>query len=208
MLSTGFRIGPPFQRDSFRGNRRVADAGIVSRMEKKRMSRLGGTQVWLRRTGLWIMGLATAGLGAPAAAQTFSNPASIAIPGSGTQGPASPYPSVINATGVDFPIVSVSVSLVGLSHTYPGDIHIMLVTPDGTAVMLMSDTGGSLDVSNVDLTFDDFSPPLPSGQITSGTYAPTNYGSTDMFPAPAPFSPNETALSAFVGRNANGTWAL
>jgi hypothetical protein len=81
----------------------------------------------------------------------------------------------------------------------------LLVGPDGQTVLLMADVGGNCNIVNVNLTFADGAPPLPTDCIASGTYAPTNYGSTDMFPPPAPLGPNETALSAFVGRNANGT---
>jgi hypothetical protein len=74
----------------------------------------------------------------------------------------------------------------------------------------MSDAGGSNDLVNVDLIFDDAAASqLPdSSQITAGTYKPTNYGAGDTFPAPAPAPSSATTLSTFDGTNPNGTWSL
>ena len=49
---------------------------------------------------------------------------------------------------------------------------------------------------------------LPSGAVSSGTYASTNSGTTDVFPAPAPAGPYGASLTAFGGRGPNGTWSL
>jgi PKD repeat protein len=74
----------------------------------------------------------------------------------------------------------------------------------------MSDAGGSADLVNVDLVFDDAAASqLPdSTQITAGTYKPTNYGVGDTFPAPAPAPSAATTLSTFDGTDPNGTWSL
>ena len=142
-------------------------------------------------------------------AQTFENTGSISIPGSGGQGPASPYPSSIVVSGLGEPIESLTVSLFGLSHTFSLDIDILLVGPGGETVVLMSDAGSEADISNVDLTFMDGEPLLPqNGQIVSGTYSPTNYGTGDTFDPPAPAGPFGSALSAFAGTSGNGTWSL
>jgi len=50
-------------------------------------------------------------------------------------------------------VSKVTVSLNGLSHTYPDDLDILLVGPDGAKVMLMSDAGLGNDLNNVVLTF-------------------------------------------------------
>ncbi len=170
----------------------------------------GRTEMGVDRTGLWILGLMVAGLGVPAMAQTFSNPTSIAIPGSGTSGPASPYPSAIVVSGLGGTVGRIEVSLFGVSHTFPDDIDVLLVGPSGANVLLMSDCGTGYDISNVDLTFADDGPPLPENtQIVSGTYQPTNYGvSTDLFAAPAPVGPYGGTLSSLRGTEPNGTWQL
>jgi hypothetical protein len=65
--------------------------------------------------------------GASAAVVTSCNNSSIAIPGAGTSGNASPYPSVINIGGLGSPVQSVSVQLIDLNHTFPDDIDVLLV---------------------------------------------------------------------------------
>ncbi|HUS15488.1 MAG TPA: S-layer homology domain-containing protein, partial [Chloroflexia bacterium] len=136
----------------------------------------------------------------------FSNPAAITI---NDAGPASPYPSNITVGGAGT-IASISVSINGISHTWPDDVDMLLVGPNGGKVLLMSDAGGSNDIGSLNLTFQDGAPAIPdSAQITSGTYGPADYEAGDVFPAPAPAGPYGTSLNtAFVGSNANGTWSL
>jgi VCBS repeat-containing protein len=107
-------------------------------------------------------------------------------------------------------LVDVNVTLTNLSHTYPDDIDIIPVGPAGQNTYLMSDAGTGNDVVNVTLTFDDAAADyLPdSSQIVAGTYKPTNYGTPDTFPAPAPAGPYGTLLSAFNGTDPTGNWNL
>ncbi|HEX7180496.1 MAG TPA: proprotein convertase P-domain-containing protein [Thermoanaerobaculia bacterium] len=137
----------------------------------------------------------------------FANPGSIAVPGAGTSGIASPYPSTINVSGITGTVSKVTATLNGMNHTFPGDIDILLAGPAGQRIVLMSDVGGSVDLTNVTLTFDDAGPAIPA-TITSGTFRPTNSGSGDAFPAPAPPLPHGTSLSDFNGTNPNGNWSL
>ncbi len=143
--------------------------------------------------------------------RSATNSARISIPASGTLGKASPYPTTISISGITGTVSKVTVTLAGLTHTYPDDIDAVLVGPAGQSVMLMSDAGGANDVSGVNLTFDDDTAnPLPdSSQIFSGMYKPTNYDpASDNFPAPAPTGPFGQTLSAFRGLDPNGTWSL
>lgn len=141
---------------------------------------------------------------------TFTNNGNITIPGAGTSGPANPYPSTIAVSGVSGTVLDVNMSINGYNQTFPDDVDVLLVGPTGQTLIVMSDTGGSLDVVNVNLVFDDeAATSLPDGtQITSGTYRPTNIGATDTFPATAPAGPYGTLLSVFDGLNANGNWVL
>ena len=143
----------------------------------------------------------------PPTTQTFTNTTAISTLDN-TSG--SPYPSSIAVEGMPGAISKVIVKLNGLQHTYPDDIDILLVGPGGQKVMLMSDAGGSTDVVNVNLTFDSATvTALPDkSQISSGTYLPTNYGSTDPFSAPAPAGPFGTSLSAFNVTSPNVSWNL
>jgi len=152
--------------------------------------------------------IAAAALGA---AQTFSNPSSIAVPASGTSGPATP--SSIAVSRITDPVVSVTVDLLGLTHTFPDDLDILLVNPSGQGAIIMSDAGSSFDIDGVDLSFDDSSANvLPDAAIlTSGTYMPANYGGSDVWtattPAP-PAGPYGTTLSSLLSGNVNGNWWL
>lgn len=134
----------------------------------------------------------------------------LAIPSLGTSGVGRPYPSTINVSGFTSTIVDVNVHLFGLSHTWPDDIDMMLVGPQGQRLIIMSDAGGNNPITNLNLTFDDAAPgPLPdSAPITSGVYRPTNYGLGDTFPPPAPAPSAATTLAFFNNTDPNGRWTL
>lgn len=141
----------------------------------------------------------------------IDNPEFIYIP---TFGSVYPYPSdMLYLSGLQGKVSKATVTLDGLTHTRTSDLDIMLVSPQGTKVMLMSDAGGGLNF-NTDmlLIFDDDAPgylPQDSG-ITSGAYRPTDYGGLiiDLFPSPAPIGLVHDSLAAFQGEDANGYWQL
>jgi subtilisin-like proprotein convertase family protein len=151
----------------------------------------------------------TLGATAPGGSGTFSNPALITIPSSGS---GTPYPSSINVSGLTGSVLKVTATLTGYSHGFSDDVDVLLVGPAGQKVMLMSDAGGGAAPSNITLTFDDAAPTaIPDGApIVSGTFRPANYEGTasDVFAAPAPAGPYATVLAAFNGTNPNGTWSL
>ncbi|MEX1010316.1 MAG: Ig-like domain-containing protein, partial [Chthoniobacterales bacterium] len=93
-----------------------------------------------------------------------------------------------------------------LSHTYPGDLDILLVGPDGVRVGLLGRVGGGTDAVNATITFDDEATASVGSSVTSGTFRPT--GVTSSLPSPAPAAPYGTALSAFNGASPNGNWTL
>ena len=159
--------------------------------------------------GRTLMGVgAFALLAGPAQAVpiTFSNPAPITIPGSGA---ATPFPSTINVSGVTG-ATSLTVTLTGLSHTFPNDIDILLVGPNGASVVLMSDAGGANDIVNITLTFQDGAPLLPDdGQIVSGTFGPSNFeGVVDPFTGSGIVPPYGTTLAGLLAGNPNGLYRL
>ncbi len=158
--------------------------------------------------------------------QTFSNTAVITIPATGTGAttgaPATPYPSNITVSGAPTTISGVTVKLNGFNHTFPGDVDILLVSPTGRNMIIMSDSGSSGVAVNLNITLDDAAAAaLPSGVgLATGSFRPANYGTVqDPFPAPAPVGPyltptpggSDTLTSAFAGApggNPNGTWSL
>ena len=93
----------------------------------------------------------------------------------------------------------------------------LLVSPLGRKSVIMSDFGaGAPGVSGINVTLDDYAnSPVPSTvtgntgfPFVSGSYRPSNSGTTDVFPAPAPASPYIYTMSNFNGDSPNGTWNL
>ena len=135
-----------------------------------------------------VVGLGALGGAWPSDAATttaFGRFGWITIPGSGTSGPADPYPSWAPVSGLTGFVTRVRVFLWGLSHTRPDDLDIFLGAPNGRNVMLMSDAGGVDDVSSIILYFDDCAPSsLPfDAPLWDWTYRPTNHrADADVMP--------------------------
>lgn len=146
---------------------------------------------------------------APAGAQTFSNPTPVAI--GPAAGAASVYPSDILVSGVVEPVGELRVTLADFGHSWPADVDVLLVGPEGQNLILMSDVGSSIDVSGLTLVFDDAAPAaLGTGELSSGSWRPSNRddGIPDGFPPPAPAPSAATTLATFAGSDANGLWSL
>jgi subtilisin-like proprotein convertase family protein len=129
-----------------------------------------------------------------------------------TVGDASPYPSTVSVAGHGGLITDVNVKLENIGHEHPDDLDILLVSPRGDSVELMSDACGSTDFEDFDWTFDDQAatemPDSPAGACVSFFYKPSAYdGASDTWPVSFP-GPHGTSLSDFNGENANGTWRL
>jgi subtilisin-like proprotein convertase family protein len=150
---------------------------------------------------------------------TFSNPTTIIIPAGApgqTSGPASPYPSSITVSGVPSTVDKVTVTINSFSHTFPGDVAVLLVAPSGQKMVLLGNVGGGTDAVNATLTFDDAAATAVPTAIVSGTYRPTAGNANPLFPNPAPPGPYPlpptagaaTLASIFTGINPNGTWSL
>ena len=171
----------------------------------------------LRRLALAVVpALASLVATASASAATFfSNPAPIAT----TQGfaPAVPYPSEIAVGGLGGPIADVAVTLHRVGHTNPDDLDVLLVSPSGDKVMLMSDACGVDDIEDYSWTFSQQAPRAMSDDSSdcgAFAYRPTDYPGTgneaaaeSMF-SPAPPRPYGTSLASFDNEKANGTWKL
>ncbi len=154
----------------------------------------------------------------PAALLSFANTTPIRVPGAvgSSSGPASPYPSVINVSGVSGTVSHVAIKLVNVNHTFPDDLDVLLVSPTGQNLIMMSDAGGGVDLVNNTITIDDTAlTEFPdSTSIGTGTFRPTNYLGGDTFPSvaapyvsPAPIGA-ATSASVFGGHDPNGDWQL
>lgn len=137
----------------------------------------------------------------------FANPAAITIPDSG---PAAPYPSTLNVSGVTGTVGRVSVTLSNMTHTFARDVDVLLVGPLGQKVLLMGEAGGEFGVTNTTFTLDDTAADfLPEAdQILAASYRPISYSPAPAFPGSAPAAPYGTTLSTFSSLDPNGTWAL
>jgi subtilisin-like proprotein convertase family protein len=130
---------------------------------------------------------------------------------------ATPYPSTIFVSDISGVITKVTATLSNINHTFPDDIDILLISPAGDAVMLMSDAGGAIAISDVSIRYTDSAPSAPAdnGLLTSGDCLTSNYSDDgspvrDFFPPPVPAGTSAwpTNMSRFNGKSPNGTWAL
>lgn len=113
---------------------------------------------------------------------------------------AAPLVRTFNVT-TSFTISDVNIGVL-LAHTYRGDLQINLVGPDGTRIALQTNIGTGLDNENV--LFDD----AAAAAITTHTaLTDTATATTVAPPYQRTFRP-ATALTAFNGKNALGTWTL
>ncbi len=175
--------------------------------------------------------LVNAGTNLPIVKFTFTLPATNRFVNTNTiiipdHGPGVPFPSSTGVSGVTGLIGKVTVTMTNVNHTFPDDVDMLLVGPHGQNVLLMSHSGNNGVLTNVSLTFDDRATDgngntqyLPSSQILSGTYAPTQVGKVNLtnnfegtitIPTnnPPPAQPYGTNLAVFNGTTANGTWLL
>lgn len=156
----------------------------------------------------------------------FTNAATITISDPMGSNPvaASPYPSPIAVSGLVGQISDVNVTFNDFTHSAPDDVDALVTSPGGGKVIVMSDAGDTNPVNSaIDLTFDDAaaSSLTDTGTLTSGTFKPSNYGSSgaddpfctgepdpDAFVSTAPAGPYSSTLAAFNTQSPNGTWNL
>ena len=147
----------------------------------------------------------TLGTSSTTGTATFSNPAPITI---NDAAPATPYPSDITVSGLTDTVSKVTVTLTGITHTFPSDIDILLVGPSGQGMVVLSDVGGGFDITDVTITLDDAAGAQVPIPIVDGTYWPADVWRGDPFPPPAPPGPHGIELSFFDGIDPNGAWSL
>lgn len=151
----------------------------------------------------------------PTTGASFSN--TQAITNIDLAGGTSLYPSNIGVSGLQGSISKVTVTIndfVDPDNTSPttGHLSLLVVSPGGTPVLIMSDAGNSaIGNPTVTFTFDDNGLiQIPQAPFGPGTYKPSVYANDYNFDPPAPQGNpyNNTALSSFIGENPNGTWNL
>jgi subtilisin-like proprotein convertase family protein len=132
-------------------------------------------------------------------------------------GPAATYPITFDFSGAaaDTRVRSVRLYL-WLDHSYADDVRIVLQSPTGTSVVVMSNAGGNSPfVGTQELEFSDTAAsyipdegPIAAGSIVSYKPGSEYGGATPSLPGPAPPAPYATAFSAFTNELARGVWKL
>lgn len=89
-----------------------------------------------------------------------------------------------------------------MAHTYRGDLRMFLLSPTGTQITLIQNTGTTPD--NFNVLYDDSA---AAAITTHTTLNDTATAATIVPPYQRTFRPL-AALTAFNGQNANGTWTL
>jgi len=95
--------------------------------------------------------------------------------------PASPYPSIINVSGLGGSVLKSVVILTNLSHSEPGAIQALVVAPDQQNTVIMAGAGAGNNINNKTLIFDDAVADgvtnrlTQYGTITNGIYRSTQY---------------------------------
>lgn len=130
-------------------------------------------------------------------------------------GPGSVYPSTVDISAPATSAVNDLSVFISMTHENMDDVDLMLVSPSGKAVTLISDAGGdnpfegNLYIYPSGSRFDDSGSINPGGYYSYGgpTDWDTTSGDSDAFPAPAPSVAPDNFASLY-GTQANGTWSL
>ena len=139
-----------------------------------------------------------------------------------------PYPSVINVgtdtTAINHTVENIQLILNSISSDDPVSLHMLLVAPGTGHALYFFGHAGSQSSSGT-WTFSDTGGLVPfNGSIGTGTYAPTDFNTSESNPAgpsPTPAPPSgvpiaqpggganaKTFFQAFNGATANGDWLL
>src|SRR5262245_46106665 len=128
----------------------------------------------------------------------------------------------VAVSGFTAPIIRISVTLTGLTHTFPDDLDFLLVGPDGIHNLLFfSDAGTDLDVTGATFVLADTGAaalPDTAQLVTGTTYQPADYIGNDAVEGDANFGSATGAVnhagggvtfaSSFNGTDPNGAWTL
>ena len=78
-------------------------------------------------------------------------------------------------------------TLNNLSHTYTGDIMMLLVGPQGQKFVPMGNAGSNTQSNNITLKlWDGAADPLPTAPLATGEYKPASYFDSGDYTSPAP----------------------
>lgn len=176
----------------------------------------------VRSLALWgLLFAVLAPSGASAASfNFFSGPGGIGPSGgAGTVGPATRYPWSIEVGGLEGELTKVTATMINFLAGKPDDIDMLLVSPEGDSVMLMSDACGEAPfVPSQTWTFDDDAPATLTDSGPCSVSGPASFKPSDFVGNPPEpdqfgvggiiFPPFPTRLETFAGTDPNGSWDL
>ena len=149
--------------------------------------------------------------GVPAGKSRFAQPQPIIIPGvTNAAGPASPYPSINNVSGMSGWITNMNLTFSRLSHARVQDVNMLLVHPNGTGIVIFSEIcGQNRSCTNTTITLEDglFYPLPPDYDLWSEPLRPANFQSTNFYPG-ATWTNLPGVFASFNGTSPNGDWKL
>ena len=122
---------------------------------------------------------------------------------------ATPYPVTFNVSGISRTLYKVSIKLTNYNHTFPADVAMLLVSPNGTSAIIAGRVGETA-AENATVVLDQ-TVSIPWDGFSSGTYKPATVSDDFPFSTPAPTGPYSTTLNAFFYTSpgdANGIWKL
>lgn len=131
-------------------------------------------------------------------------------------GPADPYGSSINVSGLKGNIVDVNLILRGFTHDRPSDVSVMLAH-QGRSTVVMREAGGAVALRNANIVLDNQASealPANSAIFSNRALQPRDYDPTDRdFGGTAPDNTDGSNnprqyLDIFNGVTANGSWTL
>jgi len=115
-------------------------------------------------------------------------------------------------SGLSGVVSDVSVDLKDITAADFGGLDVLLVSPEGLNLTLVSDVGRGWSAEHLNLTLSDSAsqPVAVSADPVSGNYLATNEGLTpDGYPPPAPPIREATSFAAaFANTKPNGSWSL
>ncbi|MEZ5744434.1 MAG: hypothetical protein R3D89_12115 [Sphingomonadaceae bacterium] len=113
----------------------------------------------------------------------------------------------INVYGSTAPLTGVSVAILGLTHTFSGDLDMLLVAPNGTDnLVFWSDAGSVNDLNGVYIIQDGSTGLTELGMVPAGAYGPGAFSLGDPLETDATFGSSTGALN-FAQTDGSATFA-
>lgn len=101
--------------------------------------------------------------------------------------------------GID-QILSISLTIAGLTHSHPDDLEFYLAAPNLSTIKLLQDQGDGFDLNSATITFADSGPaaaPDEAGIISGLTYQPKGKAEG-----------SDQGFASFINKSGTGQWLL